>query len=129
MNVLDGDRRVVHQDADSQRQTPKSHDIDGLSQGAEENDGSQNGKRNRNSDNQRAAPTSKKQENHDSRKAGRDERLSQNAGNGATDEDGLVSEQPNLKVRRKRRLYSWQKVLDCSDDVQRRRTSDLLNGH
>src|SRR5467141_2185484 len=117
MNVLDGDRRIVHQDADSQRQTPKSHDVDGFSQGAEENDRSQNGKRNRNSDNQRAAPTSKKQENHGSSQAGGDEGLAQNAGNGATDEDRLVSEEPNLKVWRKRRLDTWQQLLDCCDDV------------
>src|SRR6266478_5005082 len=117
MNVLDGDRRVVHEDADSQRQPPKSHDVDGLSQDAEKNDRSQNGKRNRNSDDQRAAPTSKKQEDHGSGQAGRDERLPQNTGNGATDEDRLVAEEPNLKVRRKRRLDTGQQLLDCSDDV------------
>src|SRR5216684_6850092 len=99
MNVLDGDRRIVHQDADSQRQTPKSHDIDGLSQDAEENDRSQNRKRNRNSDNQRAAPTSKKDKNHGCGKARGDERLAQNSGDGATNENRLVSEEPNLKVR------------------------------
>ncbi len=117
MNVLDGDRRIVHQDADSQRQPPKSHDVDGLSQHAEKNDRSQNGKRNRNSDDERAAPTSKKQQNHGSRKAGGDERLAQNAGNGTTDENRLVTEEPDLKVCGKRRLDAWQQLLDCCDDI------------
>ena len=90
MNVLDRDRRIVDQDADSQRQTTKSHDVDGLSQCAEKNDRSQNGKGNRNSDNQGAAPASKKQKDHDGCKAGRDECLPQNSGNGASDKDRLV---------------------------------------
>src|SRR3981189_84887 len=98
MKVLDGDRRIVHQDADSQRQTPKSHDVDGLSQGTEKNDRSQNRKRNRSSDGECAAPTSKKQKNQGRRKAGGDERFAQNAGNGATDENRLVAEEPDLKV-------------------------------
>ena len=30
VDVLDGDGRVVHQDADGQRETAQSHDVDGF---------------------------------------------------------------------------------------------------
>ena len=67
------DRGIVHQDADRQRQSAQRHDVDGLPQRAQDDDGSQNRERNRNGDDQRAAPASKEQENHHGREAGSDQ--------------------------------------------------------
>ena len=62
MRVLDLHRRVVHQDADGQRQASQRHHVDGLAQQAQDADGSQNRKRNRDTNDERAAPASQKQQ-------------------------------------------------------------------
>src|SRR5216684_2496731 len=129
MDVFNGDRSIIHQNANCQRQAPKSHEVDGFSQQAQGSDGRQNGKRNGNGDDHRAAPASEKKKNHDSGEARGDERLSHHAGNGPCHKNGLISDGADLKVGWECRLYKRQKLFDAGDDVERRGRADLLDGH
>ena len=90
VDVFDFHRGVVHQDAHRQRQPAQSHDVDGLVQETEHDDRRQNRQRDGNGDNHRAPPTAQEQQNHQSRKAGGDHRLANDAVDGSAHEDRLV---------------------------------------
>ena len=60
LHVLDFHRCVVDQDADGERQSAERHDVDGLAQRAEQKKRGQDGKWNRNANDQRAPPTPRK---------------------------------------------------------------------
>ena len=90
VDVFDFHRGVVHQDPDGQRQAAKRHDVDGFAQRAEHADGNENGKRNGNGDDQRAAPVSKEKQNHQRSEAGGDQRFTDHALHRRAHENGLV---------------------------------------
>jgi hypothetical protein len=50
LDIFDGHSGVIHQDADRQRQSAERHDVDGLVQETEADDGPQNRERNGNGD-------------------------------------------------------------------------------
>ena len=102
IDVLDGDRGVVHQDADRQRQAAQRHDVDGFAQRAQHADGAQNRKRNGNRDDQRAAPAPEKQQDHDGGQAGGDDGLANHAADGRAHEQRLIGDGLDLQRRRKR---------------------------
>ena len=56
IDVLDGHRGVVDQDADRQRQTAQGHDVDRLTQRGQRDDRSQDRQRDRDGDDQRGTP-------------------------------------------------------------------------
>ena len=71
MGVFDFDRGVVDQNADRQRQAAERHHVDRLAQEAEDAERSEDRKRDRNPDDQRAAPASEEQQDHQCRSAPR----------------------------------------------------------
>ena len=58
IDVLDLDSGVIHQDANRERQAAEGHHVDRFMQCAEHDNRSKDGKRNRDGDNQSAAPAS-----------------------------------------------------------------------
>ena len=64
VDVFNLDRGVIHQDSDGQRQPSQGHDVDGLAQRAEHDDGAENRQRNGNRDDQRAAPVAEEKQDH-----------------------------------------------------------------
>jgi hypothetical protein len=79
LDILDRDRGVVHQNADRQRQAAQRHDVDGLAQRAEQSGWSQDRQRNGDRDDQRAAPASQEQQNHEAGEARGDDRFADHA--------------------------------------------------
>src|ERR1700690_1803477 len=70
VDVFNFDGSVVYQDADRERQSAQSHDVDCLSQRAQDDDGGKNREWNGNRDDDRAAPTPQKNQDHDSGETG-----------------------------------------------------------
>ena len=96
IDVLDLDGGVVHKDADRERQPAEGHHVDGFMQKAEHDDRSQDGKRNRHSDDQRAAPAPEEQQDHQARQAGGDNRFTDYRPDRGSYEQGLVHQGLNL---------------------------------
>ena len=65
MDVLDLDGGLVHQDADGQGQAAESHDVDGLTGSPQQDHGAQQGKRNIEDHDQRAAPVAQEDQHHE----------------------------------------------------------------
>ena len=102
VGVLDLDRRVVHQDADRQRQTAERHHVDRLSQQAQHAQRGENGQRNRDTYDQRAAPAPQEQQDHHARETGRDQCFPHYALNRGAHEKRLVEKCVHLQLRRHR---------------------------
>ncbi len=64
VDVLDRDRRLVHQNADRERQTAERHDVDRLAGGPQQDHRAQQGERNVHDDDQRAAPVAQEDQHH-----------------------------------------------------------------
>ncbi len=86
VDVFNFDRGVVHQDADRQSQTAQGHDVDGFAQRAQHADGAEDRKRNRDRDDQRAAPASEKEQDHDGGEAGGDDGFADHSADGGAHE-------------------------------------------
>ncbi len=67
LDVLDGDRRIIDQDADGERQPAQRHDVDRLPDRAEGEDRAQDRERDRDGDDQRAAPAAEEDQDHHGR--------------------------------------------------------------
>ena len=102
VDVFDFDRGVVHQNADRQRQSAQRHDVDGLAQRAQHDDRRQNRQRNRNRDDQRAAPASQEEQNHQPGQAGGDDGFPDHAVDRCAHEDRLVGQRRDAQFRRQR---------------------------
>ncbi len=98
VDVLDLHGRIVHQNADGQRQAAQGHDVDGLVQGVEHHERAENGKRNGDRDNQRGTPTAQEDQDHDGGEAGGDDGLADHAVDGAAHKDRLVRERVDAAV-------------------------------
>ncbi len=64
VDVLDGDRGVVDQDADGQRQAAQGHDVQRLAERRQQRDRAQDGQRDRDGDDHRRAPAAEEQQDH-----------------------------------------------------------------
>jgi hypothetical protein len=64
MDVLDLDRRLIHQDPDRQREAAQCHDVDALAGQPEQDHRAQQGERDIQNDDRGAAPVAKKQQHH-----------------------------------------------------------------
>ncbi len=100
MNIFDGDRRVVHQDANRQRQTTERHGIHGLSHRAQHNDRAENRERNGDRNDHSAPPTAQEEQNHQRGQARRNDSFAQDAHNGGFDKDRLIEELRDLQSLR-----------------------------
>ena len=71
LDVFDGDGGVVDEDADGEGETAEGHDVDGLAEQAEHDDGGEDGERDGDGDDDRAAPAAEEQQDHQAGEARR----------------------------------------------------------
>ena len=100
LDVLDLHGGIVHQDSHRQRQPAERHQVHGFAQRAQTNHRNQNSQRDRNGDDQGAAPIAQEEQDHGGREAGRGERFANHALDGRAHEDGLIEERRYLELRR-----------------------------
>ena len=67
VDVLEGNRGVVHQNANRERQAAEGHEVDGFAQSAEDDNGTQHRERDRQRNDERTAPRAKEEKNHQCR--------------------------------------------------------------
>ena len=121
LDVLDGDDRVVDQDADRQREAAERHQVERLAEHVQRQDRRQDRQRDGERDDQRAAPVAEEQQHHRGGQAGGDQRLLDHARDGRparrptgrTAACTLMSGGSSLCRARQRRL-------EIVDDVERR---------
>ncbi len=65
VDVLDGDGRVVDENADRERKTAERHEVDGLAERIEDDEGGDDGQRDGDGDDQGAAPAAQEQQHHE----------------------------------------------------------------
>src|SRR5271154_1019928 len=129
LDVFDFHRGVIHQDAHGQRQSSQSHDVDGLADGAQQDDRNKNGKRDGNGYDDRWAPITEENEDHDSGEGRRDQPLPQHSLDRCPHKQRLVEQRGNFQFRRQRLSGLLNDVLDPGDNLQRRRVAVLINRH
>ena len=100
VDVFNFDGGVVDQDADGQRQAAEGHDVDGLVQRVEQDERTENRKRNGNRDDERGAPAAQEDQDHDGGEAGGDDGLAHHAADGAAHKDRLIGERGDLELGR-----------------------------
>ena len=71
MRVFDFDGGVVHQDADGEREAAERHHVDGLAEQVQDDQRRENRQRNRDADDDGAAPASQEQQDHQAGEAWR----------------------------------------------------------
>ena len=120
-DVFDGDRGIVDQDTDRQRQAAEGHDVDGLAQREQRNDRCQDGERNRHRDDQRAAPAAQEDQDHQRGQAAGQDRFVDHAVDGGTHENRLVGCDLDRQVGRQAGRHLGQFRLHAIDDVERGR--------
>src|ERR1700736_2695088 len=91
---------IVNEDADRQSQPAECHDVDRLSDSAENDDGGQKGHRNGDRDDERAAPAPEENQDHGGSQHGGKEDFLDDAVDGAFDEDRLTTERFDFELRR-----------------------------
>ena len=130
VDVLDRHRGVVDQDADGQRHAAQGHDVDGLVQRGQACQRTENGQRNGHRDDERGAPASQKDQDHERGQAGGDDRLAHHAVDGAAHKDRLVAERGDLQLRRQLALACRRALARTPvDDVQRGGRAGLHDVH
>ena len=121
MRVFNLDRRIVHENADGQRQSSERHHVDGLAQQAEDADRRQDRQRNRKTHDQRAAPASQEQQDDQAGQQRGDQRLPKHAPDRGPHEERLIAEDGQLQILRHGRHDPGQGVLDRVDHGERGR--------
>ena len=129
VDVLDGHGRIIDEDADREREAAERHDVEGLADQRQHDDGAEHGERNRNGDDQRRPPASEKQQDHHAGQKRRDHALECDAGNGVAHEDRLIADQPDLQGIGQRVADFGDLFLDAADDVQSGHRSGLQHHH
>ena len=119
VNVLNFDGSVVHQDSHGQRETAQRHHVDGLIEQIENNDRREDGERNRNTNDQRAAPASEEQQDHQTGKNGRDHRFPHHSVDGRPYEQRLIEQRLCGQLRRQRSHDARQRLLHPLHDIER----------
>ena len=126
--VLDFDRRVVHEDADGQRQPTQRHHVEGLVQDLEHDDRGQDRQRDRCDDDQCAPPGAKEQQDHQPRQATGDQSFVDHPGDGRPDEDALVEQEVHLEARRQARQDLRHQLARLAHDRQGRGAAVAQDG-
>ena len=98
VNVLDLHGRFVHQNADGEGESAERHDVDGLTGGPQEDHGAQQGKRNVEDDDQRAAPVAQEDQHHQAGERRAQQTLHYQTADGIADIRRLVEFQADIDV-------------------------------
>ncbi len=129
IDVLDGDRRVVDENADRERETAERHHVDRLAERGERDQRGENRQGDRDRDDEGRAPAAEKDEDHEARQGGRDQAFAGHRCDGRFDEARLIPDESELDPGRQRRLDRRQARLDAGDDVEGRGGADLQDRH
>src|SRR6202012_148787 len=97
-------------------ESTKGHHVNRLSQSTKQAKRSKDRKWNRNADDQRAAPATEEEQNHERRESRRDERFAQDALDGGANEYGLIGKGRDFQLRRDPGENLRQLGLDLVDD-------------
>src|ERR1700733_10073211 len=117
LDIFDSHRSVIDQDTDGEGEAAQRHDVDGLAQKTEDDHRTQDGQRNRDGDNDCAAPAAKKDQDHQARERCGDDGFTDDSINRSSNEDRLIREGLNLKIRWKGLGYMREEVADTVDHV------------
>ena len=118
VRVLETHRRVVHEDADGERQAAQRHEVQRVAGGAEQHDGQQHGQRDRRHDDDGRAPAAEESEDQQAGQARRDQAFHDDAVDRVRDEHGLVEQEGELQPLRQ--LHAAEALADLTHDVERR---------
>ncbi len=116
VDVLDGDCRLVDQDADGQRQPTQGHDVDCLTRYPERRHRREDRERNVQGHDERTSPIPQKQQHHETREHGTESAFDEQAPDGARYVGGLVELVTDLDIIGQHRLEAWQVGFDGLDD-------------
>ena len=129
IDVLDVDGCVVDQDADGQRESAEGHDVDGFAEGGEDDQRAEDGERDRNRDDQRGAPASEEDQDHDGGEAGRDQSFAHHAVNRAANKDRLIRRASRFLPEEAVALDVIEFFANILDDVERGGRARLHDRH
>src|ERR1700722_11657699 len=129
VDVLNGDGRVVDENADRQRETAERHQVDGLAEGVEDDEGRDDGQRDGDGDDKGAAPAAQEQQHHECRETGGEHRLDDDALHCGTDEHGLVSGRVDRCAGRQQLAHPGQACTDFVDNIERGCRAGFLDRH
>ena len=129
VDVFDGDRRVVDQNADRQCEAAERHDVERLADRGETDDRAQHRQRDRDRDNNGRAPASQEQQDHDAGQRRRQHTFEGDARDRTAHEDRLVAEQIDAQRLRQLILGVDDLLLDAGDDIERRCRACLQHHH
>jgi hypothetical protein len=125
IGVLDLDGRVIHEHAHREGEPAKRHNIDGLPEEAEGDEGDQNRQWNGHRNDQRAAPAGQKNQDHHAREAGGDDGFADHPAHRGAHEERLIRQRLDFELRREGRRHPWKQLADAFDDVECGGTSRL----
>ena len=103
VDVLDGDGRIINQNADGERQAAQGHDVHGLTQRRQTDDRGQSSQWNGDGDDQRAAPAAQKQQDHHRGQCRRDQPFSNHALHRGAHKNRLIADGLHGQFRWQRR--------------------------
>jgi len=115
-------------DADSQRQSAQSHDVDGLTRYPERRHRRQDRERNVQNHNERTAPIPQKQQHHEAREHGAESAFDKQALDGARHVGRLVELVTDLDIIGQHGLEAWQIGFDGLDHRERRGVRSFGHG-
>ena len=129
VDVFDLHRRIIDENAHGQRHAAQRHHIQCLPQYPQHDDRHQNRKRDRNTDDERAAPRTEKQQDHQSRQSRGDTRLLHHAADRGPHEDRLIEQRSDLQFLEmgQARKHRRQCRTNAFDDIQRRGVPQLID--
>src|SRR5712672_4314885 len=116
VDVLDGDRRLVDQDADGQRQPAQGHDVDRLTRYPERRHRREDRERNVQDHDERTAPVPQEQQHHQACEHRAERAFEEQALDSAGHVRRLVELVTDLNIVRQYGLEAWQVGFDGLDD-------------
>ncbi|MDQ1094491.1 hypothetical protein QE400_003904 [Xanthomonas sacchari] len=129
VDVLDGHRGIVHQDAHRERQAAQGHDVHRFADRRQRGDRAEDRQRDRDGDDQRRAPAAQEQQDHQAGERRGDHPFARHALDRAAHEQRLVADGNDPQVRRQGVLHRRHALLDAGDDRQRRGRAVLHHRH
>ena len=129
VDVLDGDRSVVHQDTHRQCQASQRHDVQCLPHHRQRNDRAKDRQRDRHGDDHGGSPAAEEQQDHQAGQCCRNDALARHATDGRTHEQGLIADRRHLEVAGEAGTRLRKPLLDTGHDGQRGSRAVLEHAH
>ena len=119
MNIFNRHGGVIHENADGQREAAEGHEVDGFAEGAQGGDGTEHRERNGKGNDERAAPGTEEQQNHQGGEGGGNDALAQDTADGGAHKHGLIGKFLDVEVGRDGVHHARQGFFDTGHDVER----------